>query len=246
VTAAELDALWPDTVRPNAGLVIARQPGRGLRRQVVSEWIARLALVGPVHVLDGGNVFDAYRVARLIRAQTHDLEAIMGQIIVRRAFTCYQMAALLANTANRRGERRSPLPHPVVVLELLATFADENVPPRERERLFEQCLADLKRLSRRSPTLVSVTCPANDGPNEFGPNSFGPNSFGFDRLVEAADPELDGESLCLGPGAVQPGLVQLNCVRLPSPRQTIQMSLWTTPGGPQRSSGPHDPPGLKA
>jgi hypothetical protein len=220
------NGIWPNFIWPNAGLVIARQPGRGLRRQASSEWIARLALAGPLHVLDGGNVFDAYRVARLVRLQTDELEAVLGQVIVRRAFTCYQMAALLADTTNCRGElrspeRRSPDPHPVVVLELLATFADENVPPRERERLFEQCLADLKRLSRRSFTLVSLTCPADDGPN----------SFGFDRLVEAAGLGPGGEPCGLGPNFVLPDAVRPDCARLPSPGQPAQMSLWTTPGG---------------
>jgi hypothetical protein len=152
--------------------LVPHRPGliAGLPRQLASQWIARLALAGAVHVLDGGNTFDAYGVARFIRAQTHELEAAMSRITVQRAFTCYQIAALLADLARPETFRvsktrkvaeqvRAEQVRGVVVLDLLATFADENVPVRERRRLFEQSLADLKSLARCCPTLVSSAAP---------------------------------------------------------------------------------------
>ncbi len=111
-------------------------------------FIARLALAGPVHVLDGGNRFDAHQIARSIRRQTVQMEAALERITIARAFTCYQMAALLANHG------RSEIP--VLVLNLLVTFGDENVPGYERTRLLHNCIADLKCLAARSPVLVSA------------------------------------------------------------------------------------------
>lgn len=45
---------------------------------------------------------------------------------------------------------------PVLVLEFLTTFQDENIPLRERTRLLATCLLDLKRLAQGAPVLVTV------------------------------------------------------------------------------------------
>jgi hypothetical protein len=117
--------------------------------QLCDTLIARLALAGAVRVLDGGNRFDAHKIARYIRSQSAQLEAILGRIAIARAFTCYQMAASLAEQEAGNS--------PLLVLNLLTTFHDENVPMSDRIRLLHLCIADLKRLAVRSPVLVSAT-----------------------------------------------------------------------------------------
>ena len=57
--------------------------------------IAELALRGPVTVLDGGNCFPAYRIAQFIRSKSLQVEAISRRIFMQRAFTCYQMEAVI-------------------------------------------------------------------------------------------------------------------------------------------------------
>jgi hypothetical protein len=52
----------------------------------------------------------------------------------------------------------------MVVLDLLATFQDENVPARERMRLLKICFPHLTRLSRARGGLVSVGLPAGMPP----------------------------------------------------------------------------------
>jgi hypothetical protein len=59
------------------------------------ELAARLAVEQPLRVLDGGNRFNVYPVAKAVRRRTARLEEAMGQIILSRAFTCYQLQALL-------------------------------------------------------------------------------------------------------------------------------------------------------
>jgi hypothetical protein len=59
--------------------------------EVISDLIAKLALRGPVAVLDGGNCFPAYRIAQLIRRKSLQVDAISKRIFVRRVFTCYQV-----------------------------------------------------------------------------------------------------------------------------------------------------------
>ena len=59
------------------------------------DMVARLALQGPLCVLDGGNTFQGYPLARALRQQTRDIATPLRRVLLSRAFTCYQMAALL-------------------------------------------------------------------------------------------------------------------------------------------------------
>ena len=119
----------------------------GSTRQLL-QVIARLALRGSLRVLDGGNRFNAYTVAMALRQHTTGVEAILEQIHVARAFTCYQVATLLTQT--------QAIPRPTLVLDILATFRDESVSLEERRRLLETCLSQLRRLAGQAPLLVSA------------------------------------------------------------------------------------------
>jgi hypothetical protein len=121
---------------------------RSAGRKLANAFIARLALAGEVRVLDGGNLFDFHTIARSVRRETYELEAALERICVARAFTCYQMVALLVQTPTSQA--------PTLVLDLLSTFYDENVPLLERLRLLEQSLAQLRRLSQPAPVVVSA------------------------------------------------------------------------------------------
>ncbi len=138
-----------------SGLFLLIAP-RAAGNRLVNACAASLALSCPVRVLDGGNGFDALAIARLVRRQTHRVEASLGRIRVARAFTCYQVAALLAGLEAGAA--------PILALDLLATFGDENVLAAERLRLLRQCLAHLKRLAGQAPLLVSVSLPVSAAP----------------------------------------------------------------------------------
>lgn len=112
------------------------------------EMLARLALQGPVYVLDGGNTFRGYSLARALRRTTPDIAAPMHNVLLSRAFTCYQMAALC-------GEEEFAA-HPILVLDFLATFYDQDVRAAERRRLLNACLRRLKLLSKNAPVAVWV------------------------------------------------------------------------------------------
>jgi len=124
---------------------------RGASRRIIPlllEAAARLALSSEVRVLDGGNCFNVYTVAQTLRLYTHEVEAALSRIQVARTFTCYQTATLLQTTP------ASAIP--TLVLDLLATFQDQSVPQVERQRLLAGNIAELRRLSRQGPVLVSV------------------------------------------------------------------------------------------
>ena len=116
------------------------------------ELAARLSLSGELRVLDAGNRFNVYPVARTIRRYTAELSAALVRIQLARAFTCYQAAAMLAELPTDA--------RPLLVLDLLATFYDESVSLPESQRLLQACLAHLQRLSRSAPVVVSAKPPA--------------------------------------------------------------------------------------
>lgn len=145
----------PQLNRGSLVLVLAPSP---LSRQVMTYFTAQLALSGEVRVLDGGNSFAAYPLARLLRSQASDLDELLERVHIARAFTCYQMLGLLAESAE--------LPSPTLVLDLIATFLDENVALIERRHLFRQAIDHLLRLRSQSPVAVSSQMLAPDQPQD--------------------------------------------------------------------------------
>ncbi len=107
---------------------------------------AALAEHGDVYVIDGGNRFDGYGLARALRRRTADIQTALKHVWLSRAFTCYQMMAVLAEL---------PLDGtPVIVLDILATFLDENITLKKRQRLLKNSLSLLERLSQKAPVAI--------------------------------------------------------------------------------------------
>ena len=114
------------------------------------ELIAKLSLAQHVTVLDCGNRSNMYSVAKLIRPYTSDPVRVMCNIRLSRAFTCYQVLAMLQAVA------ANPPKEPLVVLDLLATFLDEDVELKDAQRLLDHSLGLLTQLSNSAPVVISV------------------------------------------------------------------------------------------
>lgn len=110
-----------------------------------------LAIQGPVRVLDGGNCFNAFRVARHIRRSTARLYEALDRISVARAFTCYQVVSLFQQTP-----AAGP---PKLILDLLATFGDESVSAAESQRLLSIVIEHLRIFRQHGPVMVSTRIP---------------------------------------------------------------------------------------
>ena len=137
--------------------------------QAMLAFATHLARRGPLRILDGGNRFNAYTVARALRrAGAGDLTQALGRIQVARAFTCYQMATLLEHTPSGTLS--------TLVIDLLDTFYDQNVPRAERRRLLDECVAHLHRLSQRAAVVASLRPPR---PPQVDPT-------GLQEIVQAA------------------------------------------------------------
>ena len=112
------------------------------------EPMASLAERGPIQVIDGGNHFNAYRLAKAIGGHGLDPTPVLRQVFVSRSFACHQLAACLSLVTSR--------PLPLIVLDFLATFQDESVPLHERRKLFNVCLWRLRQISRTGPILITA------------------------------------------------------------------------------------------
>jgi hypothetical protein len=119
---------------------------------VLFEMVAHMALRGPLYVLDGGNIFQGYGLARTLRRQSGCdpvlSEEALQRVLLSRVFTCYQMEAML------NGETLAP--HPLLALDLLSTFCDQSVRAAERRRLLHICIQRLNHLSQHVPVAVWV------------------------------------------------------------------------------------------
>ena len=109
--------------------------------------IARLALSFPVQVIVGGNRFDAHQLARIVRQHTVELDQTLQRIQQARPFTCFQALKLLAETTPTM---------PLIVLDMLTTFYDENISDAESMRLTSMAIAHLQRIGQQAPVLVTL------------------------------------------------------------------------------------------
>jgi len=135
------------SIEPKTGSWILLVGPRSINTQLLIA-IARLGEGGYLRVLDGGNRFNAYTVARAARGRPE----VLNCITVSRAFTCYQVLSLLESTP--------AIQVPFVVLDMLSTFYDESVQVGERKRLLRSCINHLKRLERIAGGVVSVHPPS--------------------------------------------------------------------------------------
>jgi hypothetical protein len=122
------------------------------------ELAARLALRGPLLLLDCGNRANPLPLVRELRRLTPDPLRALGNIQVARAFTCFQVTALLEQVAF------FPTQQPLLIFDLLATFYDESVSCAEGRRLLERSLRCIRHVRRSAPVLISARTPPADFP----------------------------------------------------------------------------------
>lgn len=110
---------------------------------------ARLALRGPLYILDCGNGSDMYHVAKELRWHTHDPVMKLNNFNLSRPATCYQVNVLVKQVI--------PIPGvPVLIFDLLSTFLDESVRVRESAMLFTETMGRIQETSHVAPVVVSA------------------------------------------------------------------------------------------
>jgi hypothetical protein len=110
---------------------------------------------GRISLLEGANRFHPYRVAELGRSLGVDATETVRRIRLARAFTAYQMVALVDGWA---AEARRHPPTLLVAHDLPALFAADEVPDDERAALLRHVARSLRALTDavRVPLLVTL------------------------------------------------------------------------------------------
>lgn len=119
----------------------------------------------PIALVDGTNRFDLYAVADVVRrlgTRGATPEDLLRRIFVSRAFTCYQMEAVLTERLPRFLVREKI--SVAVIFGLLDTFYDEQAPLFEVKAGLQRIMASLRQLKRENiAVLVALqnTVPAS-------------------------------------------------------------------------------------
>lgn len=107
--------------------------------------------------VDGGNTFRLYQVARL--AQLHQLnpQEVLMRIYISRAFTAYQMTALIMEKLKETVKRYDA--KLVVISDIAGFFLDKDIPDEETRRIFSQVTAYLSTFAEENQLVLIATCP---------------------------------------------------------------------------------------
>jgi len=146
----------PANIHPSRRLTLIVTAGH--ERERITELIAALCLHGAFQVIAGSDWLPSYSLTRLLRHKTHEVRQALSHARMARAFTCYQLLDLIAGIANI-----PPDDEPLLILDFLNTFHNDDIPLPVRFRILRQCCGHLQRLAFRKPIIVFVQeLPAED------------------------------------------------------------------------------------
>jgi len=133
------------------GITLYLAPRTGLMTHllpILAEWVCQ----DEINVVDAAFLFNPYPLAGYLAAHGHNPQPTLQHLHIQRAFTCYQVEAMLSGL--------QPTSFPLVVLGLLMPFQDEAVNLAERRRLLMTCLSCL----HPRETVLVAECHLNAPP----------------------------------------------------------------------------------
>jgi len=126
---------------------------------VLSSYLAGLGAasgIKPIFV-DGANGFDPYIVSRFARRHSLAPAHLLKEIVVARAFTCYQLFTLVRERLEEMIYlHQNPL---VILLGPITTLLDEDVPEQEVNLLFRGMLEKLDELNPKGLPFLLMQPP---------------------------------------------------------------------------------------
>jgi hypothetical protein len=113
-------------------------------------------LNSPVTYVDGGNTFDPYAVSAAAREYGLDPKSVLEKIFVSRAFTAYQLSALVFEKLEETLKRhRSTV---VIISDITGLFLDRDVPKKEGRDLFTKMTRYLSELASKRRAVIVASC----------------------------------------------------------------------------------------
>ncbi len=107
--------------------------------------------------IDGGNTFRLYQVARLARLHQLDPKRTLERIYLSRAFTAYQMTALILEKLKETVKRYNA--KLAIISDIAGFFLDKDVPEYEARRVYSQVTAYLSNFAKENNIALIATYP---------------------------------------------------------------------------------------
>ena len=107
--------------------------------------------------IDGGNTFRLYQVARLARLHQLDPKQALERIYLSRAFTAYQMTALILEKLKETVKRYNA--KLAIISDIAGFFLDKDVPEYEARRVYSQVTAYLSNFAKENQIALIATYP---------------------------------------------------------------------------------------
>lgn len=130
-------------------------------RAGITELIAALVLSGPLFVIAGSEWLPAYELTRTVRRNTLEVRQVLNRLHTVRASTCYRLLDSLVNIP--------PQGEPLLILDLLHTFYDPDIPLRVRLFKLRACCRQLSFLALHRPVVVMTQKVMNEDHEKFCP-----------------------------------------------------------------------------
>jgi hypothetical protein len=107
--------------------------------------------------VDGGNTFQLYHIARLARLYRLDPKQTLERIYISRAFTAYQMTALILEKLKETIKQYDA--KLAVISDIAGFFLDKDVAETEARRVYSQVTAYLSSFAKENQIILVATYP---------------------------------------------------------------------------------------
>jgi hypothetical protein len=107
--------------------------------------------------VDGGNAFQRDHTARLARLHGLDPKQVLKRICISRAFTAYQMTALVLEKLKETVKRYDA--KLVVISDIAGFFLDKDIAETEACRVYSQVVAYLQNFAKEKQIILVATYP---------------------------------------------------------------------------------------
>jgi len=152
---AKIDEFFPGFQRGD----FAAMFGSSLCRSLMSLLCVRCQLLyrkgglnSQVIYVDGGNTFNPYAISALAQEYSLDPRLVLERILISRAFTAYQLTALVHEGLEEALKRyRSKL---AIISDITGLFLDRDVPWEEAETLYKKMTKSLSDLASRRRVII--------------------------------------------------------------------------------------------
>ena len=134
----------PSNITRSRGLALLLTVDKA--RSNLTEFIAAQIITGPLFVISGSEWLPAFELTRILRSQTLEVKETLNHLHTVRASTCFRLFDSLANIPSN-GE-------PILLLDVLHTFYDEDISLRVRLFKLRECCRQLKRLALYRPVIL--------------------------------------------------------------------------------------------